>query len=287
MAVYENETGKPDVAEHLSIRHLPDKDFNRISSMIYDLCGINLHVGKKELVQARMNKRLRQLGMSCYDSYLKYLENDTSGAELSRMIDILSTNVTSFYREGEHFEFLKNHFSKINWIDKRRLRIWSAGCSSGEEPYTIAAVMRESIEGLDGMDALILATDISKSMLDIAKRGNYKDKSFKNAPRFLCDKYFVRVVENGQQFYHARNNISRLIRFRYLNLAEPWPFKCKFDVIMCRNVMIYFDYQTREKLVSRFVDALAPGGIFIVGHSESLTGVKHGLKYVMPTVYSN
>jgi chemotaxis protein methyltransferase CheR len=275
-----------ETASQLSIRHLPDADFNKISSIMYNLCGINLHVGKKELVQARMNKRLRQLGISGYGEYVKFVENDSSGDELFRMVDILSTNVTCFFREKEHFEYLKTVFSKINAADTRKLRIWSAGCSSGEEAYSLAALMRESISGLDKIDALILATDISARVLDIAKRGCYKDKSFKDAPKFLREKYFARTVENGEPVYYARERISSLVRFKHLNLTGPWPIRGKFDVIMCRNVMIYFDNAVREGLVARFEEALAPGGLLIVGHSESLTGVKHGMKYLRPAVYT-
>lgn len=271
----------------LQSRPLSDREFRVISDMIYDLCRINLHLGKKELVQARLNKRLRKLGLDSYKDYLKYVEDDESGQELTNMVDILSTNLTYFFRESDHFDYIKNNVLKnIDPSRDRKLRIWSAGCSSGEEAYTLAMVLRESVPYVDKMDALILATDISTRMLAVAREGIYSDVRFKDTPAALKSKYFqlVNSDEDGK-VYRARNEILRLVKFRYLNLMNDWPMHGKFDIVFCRNVMIYFDKKTQGELVNRFYEKIQSGGVFIVGHSESLTGVTHKFRYVRPTIY--
>lgn len=271
----------------LQSRPLSDREFRIISEMIYDLCRINLHLGKKELVQARLNKRLRKLGLDSYKDYLKYVENDESGQELTNMVDILSTNLTYFFRESDHFDYIKdNVFKKIDPTRDSKLRIWSAGCSSGEEAYTLAMVLREYVPGVDKMDALILASDISTRMLAVAREGIYRDVRFKDTPASLRNKYFelIESDEDGKVF-RAKSELLRLVRFRYLNLMNEWPMQGKFDIIFCRNVMIYFDKKTQGELVNRFFEVLKPGGVFIVGHSESLTGITHRFRYVRPTIY--
>jgi len=271
----------------LKSRVLSEEDFLTIGRIIYDLCRINLHAGKKELVQARMNKRLRQLGMDTYGEYLKYLEEDETGREIANMVDILSTNLTYFFREPDHFEYLKDELARKQRSEElKRLRIWSAGCSSGEEAYTIAMVLRESVRNLDRIDSLILATDISTRMLAVAKEGIYKEQRFRDTPQELKEKYFELFGrEEGCKVYKPRTDLSSLVRFRYLNLMDEWPMKGKMDVIFCRNVMIYFDKPTQSELVRRFYEAVRPGGIFIVGHSESLTGIKNDFRYENPTIY--
>ena len=276
---------EPNVAGILASRPLSDKEFKRISEMVYSLCRINLHDGKKALVQARLNKRLRQLGIATYPEYLDLVESDETKRELTYMIDTLTTNLTFFFRESDHFDYLRDEIlKKMDPRKDRKLRIWSAGCSSGEEAYTMAMVVREAIPDVNLMDALILATDISTRVLAVAREGTYSEARFRETPRDLRNKYFEKdSIHKG--FYKARPEIESLIRFRKLNLMEPWPMKQPLDVIFCRNVMIYFDKQTQNELVQRFFDALRPGGVFMVGHSESLTGIKHRFRYVRPTVY--
>lgn len=276
---------EPNVAHILASRPLADKDFKRISEMVYSLCRINLHDGKKALVQARLNKRLRQLGIDTYPEYLELVQSDDTKRELTYMIDTLTTNLTFFFRESDHFDYLRDEvLKKIDPGKDKKLRIWSAGCSSGEEAYTLAMVAREALPDLDRMDALILGTDISTRVLAVAREGSYPEVRFRDTPAPLRNKYFEKDPARPG-FCRAKSELARLIRFRKLNLMEPWPMKQPFDVIFCRNVMIYFDKQTQHELVQRYFDALRPGGVFMVGHSESLTGIQHRFRYARPTIY--
>jgi chemotaxis protein methyltransferase CheR len=209
--------------------------------------------------------------------------------EFSLFIDSLSTNLTSFFREEQHFdmmcdEFLPNLLKSKEKEKDFRIRIWSAGCSSGQEPYTIAIKLNETIKS-NKWDMKILATDISKTMLETAGAGLYEEAKVAQIPTELRNKYFSRQTINGQKFYQALPELKELILFRHLNLMEDWPVKGPLDFIFCRNVMIYFDKQTQQKLVDRFWSLLATGGVLFTGHSESLTGIRHTFKYVSPTVY--
>lgn len=270
----------------LKSRSLPDAEFERISSMIYKLCGINLHIGKKELVQARLNKRLRQLGMDTYKEYLQFIEEDRSGDELTTMVDMLTTNLTYFFREPDHFDYLRDEVLKKFQSDRSaRRRFWSAGCSSGEEAYTLAMTIRDNVPDVDLIDIKILATDISTRVLATAAAGVFNEQRFKDSSSPMINKYFTRSSMNGEVNYKAKPELAKLIHFRKLNLMEDWPMPGLFDVIMCRNVMIYFDKQTQSRLVKRYYEKLKPGGVFMTGHSESLTGIDHSFKFIKPSVY--
>ncbi len=262
---------------------LKNKEFDKITSMVYDLCSLNLHGGKKPLVEARLAKRLRALGLTSYDAYIAYVkENDD---ELRTMINCLTTNYTRFFREPEHFDFLRDRFFKeVSLSGARKLRIWSAGCSSGEEPYSIAMEMSENLDGIGRMDALILASDISSKALDKAKEGVYPADSVKNVPAGMRTKYLGKVP-GKEQLVQVNQSIKDLIRFRYINLMTPWPMKGRFDAVFCRNVMIYFDKETQHGLIERFRDVIRPGGVLIVGHCESLAGMSYGFETASPTVY--
>ena len=266
---------------------LSEAEFNEISEFVKRNCGINLHDGKKELVKARLGKRIRQLGVGSFRQYMDSVRNDSSGAELTTMLDQISTNLTFFFREYKHFEHLREAvIPAIRAKGKRRIRIWSAGCSSGEEPYSIAMLLNEAINDLVGWDAAVLATDLSTKVLGMAQRGIYRQERFRETPKHLVSKYF-NVVEKRPDgnVFQAKSSIRKLIHFARLNLMESWPMKGPFDVIFCRNVMIYFDKTTQGRLVNRYFDMLAPGGVLFIGHSESLTGTQHRYKYVQPAIY--
>ncbi len=272
----------------LQCEELTVEQFNTISSMVKSLCGINLHDGKKELVKARLNKRLRHLKLRGFDQYLDYLQGDSGQAELIAMVDALSTNLTSFFREPSHFEYLSEKIipSLIARKDTdKTIRIWSAGCSSGEEPYSIAIALCEAMSGLASWDVRILATDISTAVLAKAQAGVYDETRFDTVPRPLRNRYFVHQGGRDSRHYRVSPVARDLITFGRLNLMESWPMKGPFDVIFCRNVMIYFDKQTQGMVIHRFEQLLRTGGILLLGHSESLTGIRHKFKYVQPTVY--
>jgi chemotaxis protein methyltransferase CheR len=269
---------------------LSDEEFRQISDMVYKHCGITLHDGKKELVRARLSKWLRQGNFKTFKEYIHHVLEDRSGREFSTLIDSLSTNLTSFFREYQHFEFLMDKFLPALLERKRkkqdfRIRAWSAGCSSGEEPYSIAITLHEAVQGQGRWDIKLLATDISTRVLDIAKEGIYDKERVAAMPPQQKNKYLVPVTVNGGKQYQVVDNARQIIVFRYLNLMEDWPVKSALDFIFCRNVMIYFDKPTQQRLIGRFWNLLDSGGILFTGHSESLTGIEHKFQYVQPTIY--
>jgi chemotaxis protein methyltransferase CheR len=281
-------TQQPSHDSRINICSLSDKEFERICDAVYGMCRLNLQNGKKELVQSRLNKRLRKLGMDSFSDYLRYIDEDPTNSEFQIMVDTLTTNVTHFFRESDHFDFLRDNVLKnVSSKTTRRFRVWCAGCSTGEEAFTLAIILRECIPELDVMDAKILATDISSRVIAAACASRFTEPRFKDMPAALKMKYFSRVSGHGSDsVYEARPELKHLLSFYRLNLMAPWPMRGLFDVIFCRNVMIYFDKKTQSELVSRFYDILRPGGTFIVGHSESLTGVAHRFRYIQPSVYT-
>ncbi len=269
---------------------LSESDFRKISNMVYDHCGINLHDGKKELVRARLAKRLRLGNFRTFPEYMNHVLEDKTGREFSILVDSLSTNLTSFFREVQHFEFLQSRFLPALLDKKRekrtfRMRAWSAGCSSGEEPYSIAIALLEATQGRGRWDTKVLATDISVSMLDIANLGIYDIERIKPVPSLQRQKYLVPHRANGQKVFEVSKRLRDTVIFSYLNLMSDWPIKGPLDFIFCRNVMIYFDKSTQAYLINRFWDLLDSGAILFTGHSESLTGIEHKFKYVQPTIY--
>jgi len=272
----------------LSSPELTGSQFSSISTMVKGLCGINLHVGKVALVRARLNKRLRQLGLKSFDQYMKLIRNDADGSETVAMLDALATNLTHFFREPKHFETLRKDVIDemlARHRQDRRLRLWSAGCSSGEEPYSIAMTLKDTAGDLIGWDVGILATDLSTRMLEAARRGVYPSQRMRDVPPGLLMEHFAVDRSQSPPQYRVKDSLRRMVHFARLNLVAPWPMKGKFDVIFCRNVMIYFDKHTQEALVRRFWDQLSPGGTLFIGHSESLTGIRHRFRYLRPTVY--
>lgn len=264
---------------------LSDRQFRTISQLIYDMAGIKLCSGKEGLVKSRLSKRLRALGMADFDTYLEYVGKDRSGKELITLIDSLTTNKTNFFREEQHFDFLRSHILPPFRDEGRKMRLWSAGCSSGEEPYSIAILLREEWPTIDQFDVRILATDISTRVLDLAMNAVYEEEAVKEIDAPLRRRYFTCVRETPTRAYHVNDNVRHMVRLARLNLMNPWPMKGPFHVIFCRNVMIYFDKQTQLDLVRRFWEMLAPGGYLLVGHSESLTASSYRFRYVRPATY--
>ncbi len=262
---------------------LSDAQFDKVRNLVYRECGIHLKSGKEALVRARLTKRLRALKMGSFREYINYLENEGNQLELSSMIDVMTTNKTSFFREIDHFHFLGD--SVLPKLEDRRVRLWSAGCSSGEEPYTLAIVLLESLPDIDTRDALILATDISTQMVQLTKSAIYTEDKLATLPKSLLNRYFVKMRSSGTAVYQASPKLRKIVRTARLNLMEPWPMKGPFDAIFCRNVMIYFDKPTQHKLINRFWELLRPGGYLFVGHSEGLSSIQHKFRYQQPAVY--
>lgn len=264
---------------------LAEAQLDKIISLVKSISGISLNDGKKELVKARLGKRLRSLKMKSFDEYINFVRDDSTG-ELTAMLDAISTNLTNFFRESDHFDFLaSNIFPKIIKKGVRQIRVWSSGCSTGEEPYSIGITMAENIPDFKSWDSRILATDLSTKVLKTASKGSYPAKRLADMPSQWRRDYFTLDKSSGQEIYTAKESIRKRITFGHLNLMESWPMKGPFDVIFCRNVMIYFDKPTRAKLIERYWNLLASGGILFIGHSESLTGIQHKFRYVQPTVY--
>jgi chemotaxis protein methyltransferase CheR len=268
---------------------LKDIDYERISRLVYEQCGINLHEGKRELVKARLGKQLREGNFRSFGEYYHYVTTDDGTDELISMIDSLSTNLTYFFREESHFQKLHNIIKLMVKNSKQeglseKLRIWSAGCSTGEEPYSLAMTVCESANGLSG-DVKIMATDISTRVLQTANKGMFGKERLQNVPPAILKKYFQMGFGTCEGQFLVKKNIRDMIQFSRFNLMDTPPSNYRFDVIFCRNVMIYFDRATREALVSRFYRCLNRGGHLFVGHSESLSGLSHELKYIEPSVY--
>ncbi|MCG3137442.1 MAG: Chemotaxis protein methyltransferase [Phycisphaerae bacterium] len=270
---------------------LSNQDYNLIAQLVYQKSGINLGDNKQQLVRSRLGKLLRKGNFKSFREYYRHVEQDPSGEELCRLLDAISTNTTHLFREIGHFNFLRATVQKwladSQWRKKyNTLRIWSAGCSSGEEPHSIAMTMADILSGEPGMTFKILATDLSTHVLAKAKLGLYDIHRVGTVPEPLRKKYLQQVEQEGQRFLQLIPELRQSITFTRFNLMDAqFPFKHGFDVIFCRNVMIYFDRPTQEKLVNKYAQQLHPGGYLFIGHSESLNGLTQPLKYIQPTIY--
>jgi chemotaxis protein methyltransferase CheR len=254
--------------------------FGTIADILYDTAGIALNDSKRQLVHSRLARRIRELGGGTIRDYVAFVRTPGGRDELTAMVDLLTTNKTSFFRESVHFDLLQEVLENRT-PGSPEMTIWSAGCSSGEEPYSIAMVLAE--HAADGRRGRILGTDLSERVLERARRGVYGEDQVADVPVGLRDRYLAAGPEPGtRQVVPA---LRRMVRFGRLNLMDSWPMKGPFDVIFCRNVMIYFDPPTRERLVNRLAGLLAPGGHLFVGHSESLSSLSHPLQYVQPATY--
>ena len=265
-----------------------DVDFRSLARLAYDHAGIVLQESKRNMVYGRLARRLRALRLNSFRDYREFLV--THEREFESFINSLSTNHTKFFRESHHFDHFRTHvattFTQSAQRGDRRLRVWSAGCSSGEEPYTIAVVLKREIRDVERQDVRILATDIDTDVLAKAARGEYQMSSIDDIPK-TYQSYFEPVDggDDESTTVAVSDDVRSLIAFRRLNLMEPWPFRGLFDAIFCRNVMIYFDAPTRAALVERFTQQLKPGCWLYIGHSESLIGSHPGLELVGRTVY--
>ena len=258
------------------------RTFHRIAEIVYDKAGIVLSDKKEALVAARIGKRMRKLGLTRYRDYLALLEKAPEDGEPVEMLNAISTNVTQFFREPEHFDRLAAWLARWHAAGQTRFRLWCAAASSGEEPYCMAMMAREALPGVQ--DVRILATDLSTRALAEACAGHYSAEDVEPIPRELLARYFHKTPEAR---YQAGLSLSSLIKFARLNLAHPpFPMHGPFDVIFCRNVMIYFDNDVRRRLLDECHRLLRPDGFLVVGHSESLSGILGHFKSIEPSIYT-
>ncbi len=270
------------------VHDLTKQEYELFRRLVYDHTGINLGDAKQQLVRSRLGKRLRQGGFGSYRAYYEHIKRDTTGKELGELVDAISTNTTHLFREQQHFEFLGGVLGKLlddrKWrAINRELRVWSAGCSSGDEPYSIAMTVDDALG--TNLGWRLLATDISTQILEKAKAGIYEPHRLGTVPPEYKRRYLVRAA-GDQGHMQMSPTLRSKITFARLNLMDDrFPFRQGFHFIFCRNVMIYFDPPTQETLVAKYTAHLQPGGYLLIGHSESLSNIQHTLKYVRPTVY--
>jgi chemotaxis protein methyltransferase CheR len=268
-----------------SVKNLTDAEFRQIRDYIKANYGISLSDEKKTLVHSRLRSTLEELDMETFSEYFDYLMRDRSGDALNKFVNKITTNHTFFMREPDHFDyFTANALPYIydTYSRARDIRLWCAPCSSGEESVTLQILLQEFFKKHGGWDTQILATDISENVLDKAVHGVYAAEALKAVPKHWLTEYFSKV---DSDFYKVKENVMKNIIYRKFNLMHPLQFKKKFQVIFCRNVMIYFDSDTRNALVKRFFDVMDEGGYLFIGHSESISNSGSGFQYIKPAVY--
>lgn len=260
------------------------KEFAAIAQLVRDRFGLDLKPGKEALVAARLGKYIRERGLAGFPAYLEQVRRDSSGAELSLLIDSLTTNYTSFLREPSHFEFLRQIILP-QLAGRRSFTIWSAGCATGEEPYSIAFCLADALGPEVTSQVRIQATDISARALERASAGVYPKDRFADLPAPWLPRFLQKGQGRWAGYYRVCPKLRQMVVFQRLNLMEDFSRLEHVPLIFCRNVMIYFDKPTQENLVQRFADRLEPGGYLFVGHSEGLMSFRHGLDYVRPAIY--
>ncbi|GAB4272471.1 MAG: protein-glutamate O-methyltransferase CheR [Deferrisomatales bacterium] len=259
--------------------------FDEIRRIVRQEAGIRLSDSKKALVEARLAKRMRELGFQDARAYVRHLAEEAGGEEHARLIDAIATNVTRFFREAEHFNLVGAAVAEWLRQGRRRFRFWSAACSSGEEPYSLALVLAQALDGT-AADVKILATDISTRMLELAREGRYGEEQLRPVPQVLRAAHFSANGGPAGRRYQVRAALRRMVAFHRLNLAAPpFPMKGPFDAVLCRNVMIYLDEPVRARLLREFRRLVRPGGYLLVGHAESLLGMTEGFEPVRPSIY--
>jgi chemotaxis protein methyltransferase CheR len=264
---------------------ISETEFTMLTEYIKKYYGINLSK-KRTLVEGRLNNYLIKNGYADYSSYFEHLFGDKSGSEMNQIINFLTTNYSYFMREWDHFNFYKTHVlpELKNTNREHDLRIWSAGCSTGEEPYTIAMLNNDYFDGQKAFwDTKVLATDISMKVLTRAVEGQYDDEALEKVPAGWKTKYFNK---GGQEQWEVKPQLKEEVIFRRFNLMdEVFPFKKKFHVIFCRNVMIYFDNKTKKELINKFYNNLENGGYLFIGQSESIDRKETKFKYILPSIF--
>ncbi|HRU65116.1 MAG TPA: protein-glutamate O-methyltransferase CheR [Spirochaetota bacterium] len=266
----------------LNIKRLTEEEFKKFAKLIYDESGIYMKDSKITLLSNRLRKRLAALSLNEFSDYYKYLESLTGEAkkkEYEELLDVVSTNETYFFRNERHFEALKDYcIPELVKIKKdKTLRIWSAACSTGEEPYTIAICIMESMKYLQGWNIEIIATDIAPSVLEFAREGYYSGRRIEKVPPEYLKKYFT-LVDKEKGLYRINDNLKKMVNFYYLNFFKN-PFPKNLDIIFCRNVMIYFDKAHQRELIANFYQSIYEHGYLFIGHSETLHSISDDFLY--------
>jgi chemotaxis protein methyltransferase CheR len=264
---------------------LSEREFSRIKARVYEVAGISLSDAKRTLVISRLSKIVRSLGLTGFDAYVDYLERGASTTDGQNFVNALTTNLTRFYREDHHFEHLRQHVAGLIAHKPRgtRLRIWSAACSTGQEPYTVGMDLLAAFPELKRWDFKILGTDIDTAVLAKAARGVYPESEMSGLSPERAR--LIEKIEDGQ--IQVPSAVRELCSFKPLNLIQPWPMKGPFDAIFCRNVAIYFDKPTQGQVFGRFGSLLAPEAFLYIGHSENLGSGGEGFKLVGKTIYQS
>ena len=273
------------------VKQMPREVFDRLSAFIFEECGIKMPPSKKTMLEARLTKRMRQLGMPDFGEYCRFLFSPEGKAEeLFHMIDAVTTNKTDFFREPQHFDHLARHvlptLARATGAGIRRpLTVWSAACSSGEEPYTLAMVLGDFALRTPGFQYMVLGTDISTRMLDRAKDAIYDEERIVPVPVEMRKRYLLRGRDTSRKLVRIAPELRARVRFRRLNfLDDDYQLRERMDVIFCRNVLIYFDRPTQEKVLRHLCEHLAPGGFLFTGHSETISGMNLPLAAVANTI---
>ncbi len=261
---------------------LSDSEFDRLRGLVRQITAIELSDNKRQLVYSRFSRRLRALGLQSFSQYCDLVESG-EGNEADALASAITTNFTRFFRERHHFDHLRDIVERFR--DRRHLRIWSAGCATGEEAYSIAITLLESLPDIDDWDIRILATDLDASALKIAAEGVYPLDRAGDVENDVMSRWFLRGRGQFDSYVRVASRARELIRFRELNLIAEWPMRRKFDVIFCRNVMIYFGVEAKRTLVRRFAEYQQSGDTLIVGHSENLTAINDVYTPVGDTIY--
>jgi len=271
---------------------ITEQEFSRFQKLIYSAAGIHLAPHKRALLEARLSKHIRELGLDSFDAYYQHVVTADPGDELVRMLDRVSTNETCFFREPRQFEFLEQQIfdewreNAAAGLKPKRLRLWSAGCSSGEEAYSIAMLLLDHFPRHNSWDVKILATDLSTRALDKAEDAVWPIAKAREIPEKYLKRYMLRGTGSQNGMMKAGAEIRSLIHFERLNLNDQrYPVAGRFDAIFCRNVLIYFDTPSRTRVIDRLIDRLTPSGYLLVGHAESLSGMTDRAQHVMPTIY--
>ena len=284
-----NETVRPHdagctTAPALRHREMSDADFRRFAAFFTERLGFAFPPTKRSLLAGRLDRRLRELGLNSYSEYWRVLTAPSSESEVQAAIDRITTNETSFFREPAHFAFLRQALLERRFPPRRTVRLWSAACSSGEEAYSLAMLLAETL----GLEAYweILASDVSQGALQRARRGLYPLAGIRGLPLHLLNRYCLRGMDEYRGQMLMDRALRQRVRFLLLNLAQTWPDELgRFDVIFLRNVLMYFEATVKERVLSRVCDRLLPGGLLLVGSAESLSDLRVGLEKLQPSIY--